>query len=158
MSNWPTCYAERYTQLLLQCRLTVPQVIQKHKVMLLRINKNKAKTGCCTTFILKLVHSVLQLAAVNSIPHVYPCFQFQIPRFIHSFISNILLSVHYKNEILCDNLMLLQIFHLLFSEIWRLTLKHKVEILYLSHSPSCTLAYTALFQLYQTFCTIFSSL
>lgn len=54
--------------------------------------------------------------------------------------------------------MLFQIFHLLFSEIWRLTLKHKVEILYPSHSPSCTLAYTALFQLYETFCTIFSSL
>lgn len=102
MSTWLTCYAKRQMQLLLQCRLTFPQVIHKHEVMLLRVNKNKAKTGCCTTFILKLVQALLHLATVTSVSDVHPYFQFQIPRFIHSFIFKILLSDHYKNQILGD--------------------------------------------------------
>lgn len=134
-------------QLLLQCRLTFPQVIQKHEVKLLRVNKTKHKLGCCTLFVLKLVQAFLHSTTVMIVSDVLPCLQFWTPRLINSFIFKNLLSVHYKNQILGDDLELFWIFH-----------PSNTELLHLLHSPSCNLASASLFQPHQSFHTIFSSL
>lgn len=122
------CYANRHMQLSLQCRLTFIQITHKHEVMMLRVNKNKAKNRLLCYLHRHVSPSILtNIFTVTSVSDVYSCFQFQIPRSIYLYLKSC-----YKNQTLGDTCVILQIFHPLFGEIWLLTLKHRIELLYLS--------------------------